>query len=343
MGEILLEEKNIMLRSLVVSHDADLNSSDFIVGRNLTTENLEQAIAGNDIIWIDVVDAETKEISWLEDQFNLHPSVVSDLRTEDRRPTLIVYPSYMFLSLFQPHLRLNKVEQKEIHCLIGENFFVTVRKADAKTVDEAYNRVAQNHQHWQQGVPYFLYLTIQYVIDSYYPLLDKISDKLSEIEEHLMENGKDKVSRRPVYSIKQQLISLRQMVAPQREVLSSVVGTAMLTQNDEIRDLFRHLYERLLRIYDVIDAQRDLATSVLEMMDSHESNKLALAVSRLTIISMIFLPMTFIANFFELNFTTTENPAVLPVSGWVLFWSIVSLMVISAVLMIYVMRKRGWL
>ncbi|MFN8374285.1 MAG: magnesium transporter CorA family protein [Anaerolineae bacterium] len=332
-----------MIRSLVVSSSVDLNSSDFIIGRNLPPEKLEQALAGGDRLWIDVVDSEEHEITWLETQLKLHPSVVTDLRSEDRRPALLVYPRYLFLSLFQPYNRLNKFEGKEIHCLIGENFFVTVRKADAAAVDNAYNRVAANPLDWRQGVPYFLYLTIQHVIDSYYPLLDKISDHLNTLEEKLMANGGKGMSRKPVYAIKQQLIALRQMVAPQREVLSSVVGAPPLSQSDEHRDLFRHLYERLLRIYDVIDSQRDLAMAVLDMMDSQESNKLALAVNRLTIISMIFLPMTFLANFFQLNFTTIAEPAVLPVNGWVLFWGIVTLMVTSAALMIVVMRKRGWL
>jgi magnesium transporter len=332
-----------MIRSLVVSHDVNLDDAEFIIGRNLQPEKLEAALTDGDRVWIDVVDPDTKEIAWLEQQLKLHPSVVSDLRSEDRRPALLVYPRYMFLSLFQPHVRLNKVEGKEIHCLIGDNYFITVRKADAKTVDEAYDRVAQNHQLWRQGVAYFLYLTVQYVIDSYYPLMDRISDQLNVIEEKLMDNGGKETSRKPVYAVKQQLIALRQMVSPQREVLSSVVGAAMVSKNDETRDLFRHLYERQLQIYDVIDSQRDLSTTVIEMMDSQESNKLALAVSRLTILSMIFLPMTFIANFFELNFTTTAEPAVLPISGWVMLWVIVALMLASAGAMIFFMRRRGWL
>jgi magnesium transporter len=200
-----------MIRSLVVSHEANLQDEDLVVGRNLTMEKITAALAANDWMWLDFIDADEKEITWLEDNFHLHPSVVSDLRSEDRRPALMVYQRYLFLSLFQPWLHLNKVEGKEIHCLIGENFFVTLRKPDAKAVDEAYDRVAQNVSHWRQGVSYFLYLTTQYVLDSYYPLLDRISDQLNGLEEGFMNNGgTTKKARKPVYVIKQKLISLRQ-------------------------------------------------------------------------------------------------------------------------------------
>jgi magnesium transporter len=334
-----------MIRSLVVSHDADVhNNEDLIVGRNFTMEKLVASVETGDLMWLDIIDAEEKEILWLESTFHLHPSVVSDLRSEDRRPALMVYHKYLFLSLFQPSLRLNKIEGKEIHCLIGDNFFITLRHSDAKAVDEAYDRVAQNLSHWRQGVSYFLYLTTQYVLDSYYPLLDRISDQLNTMEENFMSNGgPTKKARKPVYAIKQKLIALRQMVAPQREVVSNVIGEERLTRNGEIRDLFRHLYERLLRIYDVIDAQRDLSTNVLDMIESQENNKMAEAVNRLTVMSMIFLPMTFLTSFFELNIAQASDAFVLPISGGALFLMVVAMMAGSVAVMAYLFKRRGWL
>jgi magnesium transporter len=333
-----------MIRSLVVSHEADLQAEDLVVGRNLTMEKITAAIEANDWMWLDFVDPDEKEILWLENTFKLHPSVVSDLRSEDRRPALMVYQRYLFLSLFQPWLHLNKIEGKEIHCLIGENFFITLRKPDAKAVDEAYDRVAQNVSHWRQGVSYFLYLTTQYVLDSYYPLLDRVSDQLNTLEENFMNNGgSTKKVRKPVYVIKQKLISLRQMVAPQREVLSNVIGEERLSRNGETRDLFRHLYERLLRIYDVIDAQRDLSTNVLDMIESQENNKMAEAVNRLTVLSMIFLPMTFLTSFFELNIVQSSEPFVLPISGGIMFFFVMVMMFGSAVMMAVLFRRRGWI
>ena len=93
-----------------------------------------------------------------------------------------------------------------------------------------------------------------------------------------------------------------------------------MTQSGSTLDLFRHLYERLLRVYDIIDSQqRDLSSNVLDMMQNQESRKLIEAVNRLTIFSMIFLPLTFLSGLFELNFATTSEPFILPVSGALLF------------------------
>ncbi len=332
----------MMIRSLVATSSA-INDEDFVPRRNLSQEELEKSLLDGDLMWIDVVDAEEEEIHWLERILDLHPVIVEDLMRNDRRPALLVYPRYLFLSLFQPAIKRNKVEGKEIHCVMTENCFVTVRMSETKAVDDAYNRVAQNPDSWKQEIAYFLYLTTQYVIDGYYPPLDRISNQLNQMEENLLSGQEGEKTRRSVYNIKQQLINLRQIIAPQREVLSNVIGENRLTANGEIRDLFRHLYERLLRVYDVIDAQRDLSSNVLDLIQSQSSNKLVETVNRLTIFSMIFLPLTFLSGLLELNFATTSEPVVLPITGQTMLLVVISLMILSAVLMTYVFRRRGWI
>lgn len=334
-----------MIRSLVASYsDTEDIDSSFKPRRNLNQDALTAALENGDTVWIDLVDPTAKEIEWLEQQLQLNPIVVEDLLRDDRRPALLVYPNYLFLSLFQVHIHVSRVVGKEIHCLVGENFFVTVRHADADAVDEAYDRAALNPESWTRGAAYFLYLTGQQVIDAYYPLLDRISNQLNDLEEKLITNEKlDKSAKRPLYRIKQQLINLRQMVAPQREVLSNVIGEQRLTNTDDTRDLFRHLYERLLRVYDVIDSQRDLSSNVLDMMQNQESRRMVEGVNRLTILSMIFFPLTFFLGLFELGFATTVDPMILPVSGRVMFFLVIALMISSAIIITLLLKRRGWL
>ena len=329
-----------MIRSLI----ADLETADdVIMRRNLEHADLEQAIEDKCLAWIDVVDPQVDEIEWLAQLFKLNPAVVDDLKRRDRRPALLVYPDYLFLSLFEPHIEIGHVEGHEIHCLITDNCFITVRSAAAESVESAYGRVAQSPDTWQSGIAYCLYLTAQYVTDTYYPLLDRISNQLNTFEEKLLNNGLNDQERKPIYRIKQQLINLRQMVAPQREVFSNVIGEQRLMGSGETRDLFRHLYERLLRVYDLIDSQRDLSSNVLDMIQNQESRKLIEAVNRLSILSMIFLPLTFFTGLFELNFTTTTEPFVLPINGNVLFVLVMGAMMLSASMMMYLFKRRGWL
>jgi len=234
------------------------------------------------------------------------------------------------------------VAGKEIHCIIGEHFYVTVRKADVTGLEAAYNRVVQNPASWQRGVSYFLYLTAQHIIDTYYPLLDRISNQLNELEEKLLADGSDKQAQKAVYRIKQQLIGLRQMIAPQREVLSNLIGEDRVSSNGDIRDLFRHLYERLLGIYDVIDSQRDLSNNVLEIIANQQSRKMGEAVNRLTIISLVFLPFTFFTGLFDSNFITIGESVVLPINGLVISITIIVLMIGSVIGMRLFFKRRGW-
>ncbi len=329
-----------MIRSLVAQRD---ETEKVVLRRNLEQSELEQELEQKHMLWIDVVNPEDEEITWVSQRLQLNPIVVQDLRREDRRHALAVYPSYLFLSLFQPHIHLSRVEGKEIHCLITDEAFITIRQADSTAVDEAYNRVAQNPVSWESGVAYFLYLTAQYVIDAYYPLLDRMSISLNTLEEKLLNGEAREDARKSVYRTKQQLISLRQMVAPQREVFSSVIGEKRLAEDADVRDLFRHLYERLLRVYDVIDSQRDLSSNVLDMMENQSSRQLGESVSRLTILSMVFLPLTFFTGLFQLNFATTTDTIILPLSGAAMFALVMGSMILSVGTMMFFFRKRGWL
>ncbi|MBI5668546.1 MAG: magnesium transporter CorA family protein [Chloroflexi bacterium] len=330
-----------MMRSLVAPA-VPAEGEDLTLRRNLSEADLEAALECGDLLWLDFSDATEAEITWLERVFKLHPAVVTDLKREDRRPTLLAYPDYLFLSLFQPRIRLNKVMGEEIHCIIGEQFFITVRKDGKSAVDSAYERAAQIPDNWRGGTAYLLYLTAQFVVDAYYPLLDRISNQLNEMEEAILMNGRS-TTQKSVFRIKQQLIELRQMVAPQREVLSNVIGEERVARTGESRDLFRHLYERLLRIYDVIDAQRDLTSNILDLIESQEAAKLGNAVNRLTILSMIFLPLTFITGLFGLNFVTTDPEFRIPLSGALVMLFIIMITLFFGAVLIYMFRRRGWL
>lgn len=314
----------------------------FSLRRNLTPEGLEKCLDEGCIMWIDILTPKDQEIHWLEDWLQLSPTVVADLLREDRRPTLLVYPSHLFLSLFQPHPQNNGIVGREIHCLVGDRYFITVRKASSTALEEAYDRVAQNPDSWRRGVAYFLYLTAQHVIDTYYPLLDHISNQLNDLEEKLLNDNDDKQAQKSVYRIKQHLIGLRQMIAPQREVLSNLIGEQHVSSNSDIRDLFRHLYERLLGIYDVIDSQRDLTSNVLEIIANQHSRKIGEAVSRLTIISLVFLPFTFFLGLFDSGFFNVDETMVLPVSGLVISIGIILLMILSVVIIRTLFQRRGW-
>ncbi len=329
-----------MLRSLVGTKDESGNG--YTIQRNLPNENLEKALMdGTAIMWIDINDPVEDDLPWLESTLDLHPAVVQDLNREDRRPSMLVYTQYVFLSLFQPVMRLKQVNAREIHCLIGDNYFITVRRNETKTVDDAYERATKDITSWEHGAAYFLYLTAQFVVDAYYPLLDKLTVTLNDLENAALSGNS--ISQPEVYHIKHQLMRIRQTLSPQREVLSNVVGQERLVRNPENRDLFRHLYERLLRVYDVLDSQGDFTNNVLDLIRNREASRLTNAVNRLTILSMIFLPLTFLIGLFGLNFVTTDPGFVIPMSGSLFFGLILVLMLLSAGFMTWFFKYRGWL
>ena len=330
-----------MIRSLAAPKQAVGDGE--VVRRNLRETNLRKEITKHNSIWIDVVDPSPTEIRWLQEQLDLHEVVVDDLARKDRRPSMLVYSDYIFLSLFEPRTSLKRVAGEEVHCLIGESYFVTVRSGNAEGVDGAYERIANSPNYWKRDVTYFLYLTMQSVIDRYYPLLDAISLQLNQLEESLLSDTPVPDAQRQIYLLKQQLFTLRQMIAPQREVVSNAIGEERLNRTKDNRDLFQHLYERLLRIYDLIDSQRDLSSNVLDLLQNRSSAKLTETVNRLTIFSMIFLPLTVIIGLFELNFVTAETEFRIPISGLSMFVIVLAMMFAIVLTMLYFFRKREWI
>lgn len=331
-----------MIRSLAQPINNQDNAKP-IIRRNLTQDTIANELKNEYLLWIDIVDPEEKEIDWLQEQLNFHPLVIEDLKRKDTHPAVLVYPKYIFISIFQPAIRMKRVKGTEIHCIIGEFYFVTVRNSDSASVDDAYERVSQNPKYWERDISYFLYLTAQAIVDTYYPLVDNISNVLNALEEDLLVDGNEKDIREKVYQLKQNLINLRQMIASQREVLSKVIGEERLARTFENRDLFRHLYERLMGVYDNIDSQRDLSGNVLDLLQNRESQELGHAVNRLTIFSMIFLPLTFITGLFELNFISPETQFLLPISGTSLFITLLLTMVAIASAMVWFFRKKAWI
>ncbi|MGB7338389.1 MAG: magnesium transporter CorA family protein [Phototrophicaceae bacterium] len=333
-----------MIRSLAKPIDP-LDSTNPIIRRNLSPEKLSGEFQESTSVWTDLVDADKADLDWLQQHVKLHPLVVQDLKRIDSRPSLLTYTDHIFISIFQPEMSLGKIKGHEIHCIIGENYFVTVRGKSSTGVDKAYERVAQNPNYWSRDVSYFLYLTVQEVVDKYYPIVDQISNQLNTLEEELLTSAgaSDKVVRAKVYRLKQNLIALRQMIAPHREVLSSVIGEERLARSGEDRDLFRHLYERLMRVYDIVDAQRDLSSNVLDLLQNRESQEFGKAVNRLTVFSMIFLPLTFLIGLFELNFISPQSPFLIPISGTALFITLIVVMLVLVGSMLWYFRKQGWL
>lgn len=330
-----------MIRSLAEPTQND--EYEMVLRRNLEREKLAEAIENKELVWIDVVDPSNEEIEWISNLIDLHPLVVSDINRQDVRPALYSYPNQIFISLFQPTSGTNELQLQEIHCVVLEHCFLTIRDSQSTSVSQAYDRIAQNQESWARGINYFLYLTIQMVVDAYYPILDRISIHLNELENKILVNKHVDSAQAQVFRTKQQLINLRQIIAPQRAVISKLLAEEIITRTNQDRDLFHHVYERTVRIYDTVDAQRDLSNNVLDLLRNQEATRLANTVSRLTIISMIFLPLTFLIGVFELNFITTDPVLEIPISGGLLLALILLSMAFSTVSMFWYFKRRDWI
>jgi magnesium transporter len=192
-------------------------------------------------------------------------------------------------------------------------------------------------------VDYLAYSLIDSIIDKYFSLLEVAGDKIEKIEKELAENPSER-SLRSIYTMKRELILMRRSVWPLRDVVHALEREeGDLIQRDTVLYL-RDLYDHTVRVMDAVETYRDMVSGLLDLYMSSISNRMNEIMQVLTIIATIFMPLTFIAGIYGMNFNTVKSPWNMPELNWYLGYPLaMGLMVVIAVIMVIYFKKKKWL
>ena len=287
-------------------------------------------------LWVDMVDPQPSDIRCLNEEFAFHHLSIEDVTHAIQRPKIEVYPTYYFMVFFalgfpNPEASL---EYHEMDIFIGSNYVVTAHSAPLKELDEAWEHWCRRAEVIGSDVGALLYNILDHVVDEYFPVVDALADRTEDIEESIF--GKfDAGALEDIFRLKKDLLALRRVVAPQRDVLNVLLrrDPPILPANTVL--YFQDVYDHLLRILDSIDVYRDLLSSALDAYLSVQSNNLNQVMRRLTVISVIFLPLTFLTGFFGMNFES------MPFGDIRVFWVSLVIMLLIPVGMAIFFRWRG--
>jgi magnesium transporter len=256
--------------------------------------------ARDEFFWLDLRSPSPAELEELGTLFGFHPLALDDTRRFGQRPKLDDYGDHVLLVFFGARLDArSEPEPVEVHLFVSGGSVVTVRRKPSAALDDLRRRFQRESAVAEQWIVYSI---LEALTESFFPVLDAVDDELDGLEEAIIAAPTDEQLSR-IFRLKRALGRLRRVVAPARDLLQAPEQTTSLPGlTPGARDYFRDVYDHLLRISELIDAQRDVLSSAMDVYLSTSSNRLNLIMKRLTLIATVFLPLTFVTGFFGQNF-----------------------------------------
>jgi magnesium transporter len=255
------------------------------------------------IVWVDVRDPGPEELEMLREELGFHRLALEDVARQRQRPKVDEYPEYFFVVLYAPlpHVRDRELRTVEIDMFVGKNYVVTCHPAEIPSLDDAVQRWERTEPDLRAQVGFLLHVIADSVIDSFFPIVDGIEDRLDALE-LAMFSLRAKYSPEELLAIKRNLYTLRKAIYPLREVFNTFLRRDQVIFSSETYPYFQDAYDHVLRLLDIIDIERDMATGALEAQLSVVSNRLNETMKRLTVIAICVAIMGAVFGAWGMNF-----------------------------------------
>lgn len=332
-GDILTQNKTIELISFN-AEKIDITKTDNVseILNNVKSETKN---------WINLVGLHnTNAISEIGNYFNIHPLVLEDVLNTEHRPKAEEASNYLFFTLKMYKKSTNKVddiESEQVSIILGKNFVITFQEKEGDVFDIIREKLNdQESKFRQRNIDYLFYRIVDSIVDSYYQLLEDLGDRIENLEDAIYLNANTK-HYHMAQDLRRELIYLRKSVYPLREAISKVsketVGQLI---EEDTRVYFGDVYDHSIHIIDTIETYRDLTSGLMDLYMTTVSNKMNEIMKVLTIIATIFIPITFIAGLYGMNFKYMPELEY----KWAYPASLILMGAIVIVMLIYFKRKK---
>jgi magnesium transporter len=302
------------------------------------------------VSWINIDGLhDSSVITKIGEKFNIHPLILEDILSIDSRPKMEEY--YDFLLII---LRMIKFDEKEyminaeqISMIVMKDTLISFQEVEGDVFNMIRDRIRTNKGKIRKtGADYLAYSLIDAMVDGYFVVLDKIGEEIEEIEENLVENfsNKNQDALIDIHELKREMIFLRRSVWPLREILSGLHRAHSAFIADSTMIYFKDSYDHTVQVVDTIDTYREMLSSMHDVYLSSISNKMNEIMKVLTIISTIFIPLTFISGIYGMNFHTDASPFNMPELSWKYgYFACLGLMLAIVFTMLIFFRKNKWI
>jgi magnesium transporter len=300
-----------------------------------------------EIAWINIEGVH--DISIIEkcgQKFNLHPLLLEDIVNTNKRPKFEDMGEYIVAMLKMLYVSPggSNILSEQVSLVIGKNYVISFQEVAGDVFEPVRERIRRTiPRHKFLGSDYLGHALIDAIVDHYFIVLEHVGDKIEAIQDQLVINPR-KNSLDAIYELKRKLIDLRRCIWPLREVLGSFERSDSALIHDYTRLYMRDLYEHVLQVADSVETNREMVSGLLEIYLTSISNRTNEIMRLLTVISTIFIPLTFLAGVYGMNFDTSAGPLNMPELGhpygYLGFWALTLVIVLG---LIWFFRRRKWL
>ncbi len=307
---------------------------------DVTPTELPEYLNAPGIAWIDVQGL--GDASVLEDLgtlFSIHPLALEDVVNTPQRPTTDTYEEHqVYISRMVRVDDEKRIDIDQVTIFIGKEYLLTFQERQSGLLDPVVQRLHANIGPIRRsGADYLGYAVIDTIVDHYYPLLDRLNEEIEELESEVMRAPTDDVLG-AVNRVKRDLLELRRGIWPQRDAVNQLIRDPSEYIGDEVRVYLRDVYDHCVQIADVIDTYRELAAGLFNTYLSVVSNRMNEVMKVLTIMASIFVPLTFVAGIYGMNFEA------MPELHWKFAYpAILGLMGLVGGGMLYAFWRSGWI
>jgi magnesium transporter len=336
-GTLIIEPDAKPSRIILIDYDED----NAIRKMDITPNACAPYIGTNTVSWMDIqgLGSETvlKQVGAI---FNLHPLLLEDVVNVPQRPKLEDYNNQLLVISQMVRLKEDEsgFDTEQVSFVLGKRYLLSFQEEELQDCFEIVRdriRTSQGRVR-KSGADYLTYLLLDTIIDGYFPVVEHYEDRIEALEDVIISNP-DRDTMQEIYDVRRELLALRRLIWPMRNVLNLLMRDHHGIVSDEVQIYFRDSYDHVIQILEIIEAYRELAASLMDVYMSTMGNKLNEIMKFLTVISTIFIPLTFIVGVYGMNF---ENMPELK-GEWSYFMVWLVMLGVAGGLIFYFWRK-GW-
>lgn len=307
--------------------------------------SLEEAVPylkNEDTSWINIDGIhDIKHIEKAGELFSIHPLILEDILDTEHRPKVEEEENYIFftLKMLKYNEAKKEIDYEQVSLVLGNTYVISFQEKVGDVFDPIRERIRKGKGAVRQRkADYLMYLLLDAVIDHYYVITDKLAEEIDTLEDDLLYNKKTDESVQKIQKLKRDLIFLRKSVLPLRESISAIRKSGSKLFDPKTFDYLDDLNDHTIHIVELLETYRDIVFSLMDVYLSNLSTKMNSVMKTLTIIATIFIPLTFLAGVYGMNFK--HMPELDTAWGYP---TVLSIMGITAIIMIFFFRRKKWL
>lgn len=304
-------------------------------------------LSKSSVSWLDARGLGSADIlTNLSQVFKLHPLVLEDVVNVPHRPKIDYYQDHVLIimQMVRPKDKGSGVSGEQVSFVLGKQFLITFQEEpEWDSFEPVRDRIRRNVGIIRsQGADYLAYALLDTIIDSFFPVLEVIGETLEDLEEEVVSNPTTATIQK-IHRLRRGLMKLRRYIWPQRAVINSLIRDGGDLVSPEVRIYLQDCYDHIVQVVDILETYREIASSLMDVYLSSVSNRMNEVMKLLTVISTIFIPLTFIAGVYGMNFNPNVSPFNMPELDW--YWgyaACLGVMALIAVGLVVFFWRQGW-